>query len=244
MIYFYIVHFVLLLYGCFQLLSLVAEVGSDTNIYTAAGLFVIPAVFLSVLRMSIGRIMLAFLAMLGIVIVVLQIAFTLFSDGVLLWTLLFDLVLFGYVWHLFKPSGKWRHRYSKLGVFSKANKPIRADGFAYMERIRQGEYRADQVEVNFLDYCKVYLVERGELNEQQTALLLLDPELGKEIDNAKRKWLWEDIGAGVDVDDFLVPKRFDAPQMKRINLVLDRFAAKYPERESKIIEYLQSIGRL
>jgi len=242
MIYFYIVHFVLLLYGSFQLLSLVTEVGGGSSTYTMAGLFVIPAVILSALRMSIGRIALAFMAMLGMVIVIAQIIFVLFSDGVLLWTWLFDLVLFGYVWYLFKPAGKWQHLYSKLGVFSSTKESYKDEGLAYMERIRQGEFQPDQVQINFSNYCKAYLIERGELNEEQASLLLLDPELGKEIDDAMQKWLWEDIGAGIDIDDFLVPKRFDAPQMKRINIILDRFAFEYPEREGKIIEYLRSIG--
>ena len=246
MIYYYIVHFVLLVYGGIQLIFLAAEVSGNSNTYTAAGVFIIPAVILSALRISIGRIALAFMALLGVLIMVGQIAFMLYSDGVFAWRWLFDLVFLGYVWHLFKPTGKWHHLYSKFGMFSKVKDPIRTEGQAYMERIRKGDCQPAQVEINFSDYCKVYLVERSELNEQQAVILLLDPELGKEIDNAKQKWLWEDIGidAGVDVDDFLVLKKFDAPQMKRINLVLDRFAFEYPERESKIIEYLRSIGYL
>jgi len=115
------------------------------------------------------------------------------------------------------------------------------------KRIEESDTK--DVLVNFINYCKAYLSECCHLTKKQAELLILDPELGMEIDKAKRKWLKEDLGwknlnSGIDPDIFLVPKLFDAPQMKRINNLLDKYANEYSNRKSKIIDYLESIGFL
>jgi len=96
--------------------------------------------------------------------------------------------------------------------------------------------------INFHSYCKDYLLTRANLKKKQVEILLLDPELGDELDREKLKWLSVDIGLGNDPDEFLVPRLFDSPQMKRINDVLDKFASRLPEREPEIRRYLNSIG--
>jgi hypothetical protein len=104
------------------------------------------------------------------------------------------------------------------------------------------ESKTNDVRTNFLNYCKAYLSECCHLTEEQAEILVLDPELGKDIDKVKREWLREDIGLKTDPDIFLVPKLFDAPQMIRINNLLKKYANEYPDRESKIMDYLKSIG--
>ena len=98
---------------------------------------------------------------------------------------------------------------------------------------------------NFVRYCKLYLSERCGLSEEQAQILVLDPDLGSDMDKTKTKWLDHDIlpkFPHIDPDQFLVPPRFDAPEMERINTFLDKYAKEYPAREQKIKEYLKSIG--
>ncbi|KKL45424.1 hypothetical protein LCGC14_2355830, partial [marine sediment metagenome] len=101
----------------------------------------------------------------------------------------------------------------------------------YKDRLKEitGEHDTMDVQSNFLYYCKDYLSERCKLSKEQAQILVLDPELGTDIDNAKRKWAFEDLGAEEDPDSFLVPKLFDAPQMERINILLDKYASEYSE---------------
>jgi len=98
------------------------------------------------------------------------------------------------------------------------------------------------VRINFLNYCKDYLSSRTDLSDYKIQILVLDPELGTDMDDAKQQWLWKDLGAGKDPDTFLVPRLYDAPQMARINLLLDKYAKEYSLREQKIKDYLKSIG--
>ncbi len=114
----------------------------------------------------------------------------------------------------------------------------------YKDRLTEitGEHDTMNIQTNFLNYCKDYLSERCELSKEQAQLLVLDPELGTDIDNAKRKWAFKDLGVTEDPDSFLVPKLFDAPQMERINILLDKYASEYSEREKGIIDYLKQIG--
>jgi len=105
-------------------------------------------------------------------------------------------------------------------------------------------YQTDYSDVrrNFLDYCGAYFIEKRKLTFKQANLLILDPQLGIDLDIAKREWLSEDVGLGNDPDRFLIPKLFDALEMKRINEILDKYADEYAFREKTIKEYLRSIG--
>ena len=239
--YFYFVHSFLLLYGIYQLVAMYIEISTQSETITIGGILLIPFVILSILRFSIGRILLAFTSMTMIVFIVVPFIISLFTNMQFQLYYLFDLVLFGYLWHLFKPYGKWYHLYSKYGIFQKKDKTSEL-GRKYLKDIRSENFQIDDVQINFMNYCKSYLVKKSNLTENQVDLLMLDPELGENIDEVMMNWLTEDIGMGNDVDEFLVPKKFDAPQMKRINLILDNFSIEFPERESKIIKYLQSIG--
>jgi hypothetical protein len=105
----------------------------------------------------------------------------------------------------------------------------------------RGEDAGDVVR-NFHNYVKDYLRDRGGLTPDESRLLVCDPELGKELDVAKSQWLWHDLSDTEDPDTFLVPRLYDAPQMQRINSILDRYAREYPVREEPIRQYLKSIG--
>ena len=77
---------------------------------------------------------------------------------------------------------------------------------------------------NFSRYCRLYLSQHWGLSERQAQLLLLDPQLGKDMDNTKKEWIIYDLSPQIDIDQFLVPPRFDAPEMRRINELLDYYA--------------------
>ena len=98
------------------------------------------------------------------------------------------------------------------------------------------------VNINFVRYCRAFLEERCGLTILEAKILICDPELGLAMDEVKRKWAWEDLPSAADPDDFLVPKLFDVPEMKRINDFLTKFAKEYSIRAHRIIDYLQSIG--
>ncbi len=100
----------------------------------------------------------------------------------------------------------------------------------------------DNVNINFVRYCIAFLEERCGLTSLEAKILICDPELGSQMDEVKQKWAWEDLPSAADPDDFLVPKFFDAPEMKRINDFLAQFANEYSIRAPRIIDYLQSIG--
>jgi hypothetical protein len=100
----------------------------------------------------------------------------------------------------------------------------------------------NDVRLNFLNYCRDYLVDRAGLSRPQAELLVLDPDLGRDLDEAKPTWLLKDLGVTVDPDAFLVPKLYDATEMHRINVILDKYAAEYAGREEGIRDYLKSIG--
>lgn len=97
------------------------------------------------------------------------------------------------------------------------------------------------IRINFLNYCKDYLSSQTGLSDEQAQILVLDPELGLDIDKAKQQWLCEDLGSGTDPDTFLVSRLYDASEMKRINDILDKYATEYSEREQNIKDYLRSI---
>jgi hypothetical protein len=100
----------------------------------------------------------------------------------------------------------------------------------------------NDIRLNFLNYCRDYLTTQCGLSSEQSEILVLDPELGSDMDEAKQQWLWQDMDTCTDPDTFLVSKSYDAPEMKRINNILDNYATQFPEREQSIKEYLKSIG--
>ena len=114
----------------------------------------------------------------------------------------------------------------------------------YKDRLEETtrENGTGDIRINFLNYCKGYFSERCDLSKEQAEILVLDPELGSHIDKAKQQWLRKDLDVGTDPDAFLVPKLFDAPQMERINNILDKYANEYSEREQEIKDYLKSSG--
>ncbi len=95
---------------------------------------------------------------------------------------------------------------------------------------------------NFLDYCGAYFIERCGLSAEQASLLVLDPELGPDLDKEKWRWLIQEGGLAIDPDLFLVPKLYDAPELAGINRILDEYAAEFQDRKQKISIYLKSKG--
>ena len=96
------------------------------------------------------------------------------------------------------------------------------------------------VNINFVRYCKAFLEERCGLNDVEAQILVLDPELGPPMDEAKRHWMRHPIAA--DPDEILLSKRFDAAEMRQINALLFRFAGERTARTPRILSYLRSIG--
>lgn len=93
-----------------------------------------------------------------------------------------------------------------------------------------------------IEYCIAYLTARRGLTAAQAQLLILDPEFGTAVDQAKAKWLFDDLPLEVDEDELLVARDYDAAEMRRINDVLDTFASEYAAREPAILDYLRSVG--
>lgn len=100
----------------------------------------------------------------------------------------------------------------------------------------------EDVVANFVRYCKAYLSDCCSLTPDQAQILVLDPGLGLEMDATKRKWAWSALPPEADPDTFLLAREYDAPEMKRINSVLDQYANEYASREKGIRNYLRSIG--
>ncbi len=96
------------------------------------------------------------------------------------------------------------------------------------------------VNINFVRYCKAFLEERCGLNDVEAQILVLDPELGPPMDDAKRHWAQHHFPA--DPDEILLSKRFDAAGMRQINTLLSKFAGDYTARAPRILSYLRSIG--
>ena len=104
----------------------------------------------------------------------------------------------------------------------------------------------DDVARNFYHYCKDYFRKRHGFTERDAQILLCDPELGKDMDKAKLAWCCENLGAGDDPDDYLLTTNYDAPEMIRINRLLDQYAGEFwlkdEAKKAGILEYLDSIG--
>jgi hypothetical protein len=83
------------------------------------------------------------------------------------------------------------------------------------------------------EYCKSYLVERQGHTEEEATAILQDPKLGRRMDRLVEKWLRMDFEDGVRPDEFLLTKRYDSPQMDRVNRLLDQLDYDSARREPK-----------
>jgi hypothetical protein len=97
------------------------------------------------------------------------------------------------------------------------------------------------VNLNFVRYCKEYLHQRCDLTSEQAQIVVLDPELGREIDQVKGFWAFHILRPEDDPDEYLVGLKFDDPVMTQINDLLDSYAGSFPANEQRVREYLRSI---
>jgi len=94
--------------------------------------------------------------------------------------------------------------------------------------------------INFLNYCRLYFVDRAGLTPIEAQILSMDPILGSDLDIAKKKWL-ENLSIDEDPDDYLYPPDFDAPSIAPVIIVLKQAANEFEVRKPSIIEYLKTM---
>jgi hypothetical protein len=94
----------------------------------------------------------------------------------------------------------------------------------------------------FMAYCRGYLRDFRSMSPGDAQLLVLDPDLGPPMDQAKARWAMATVEAGLDLDQVLEDKMYRAPIMEPIDSVLDQFAARFGSRKAAILQYLEKIG--
>ena len=116
-------------------------------------------------------------------------------------------------------------------------------GNEILKRSRRSEYKdASDTTVNFIRYCKEYLITMCSLCEDDAAIAVLDPQLGAIMDEIKGKWAMSIASGGEDTDLYLTTFKFDSSKMKMVNDALDEYSKTYKNRKEEILEYLRNIG--
>jgi len=85
-------------------------------------------------------------------------------------------------------------------------------------------------------YASLYFIERTNLTYQQSSTLMRDPELVDGLEKLGIEWTWK-----MQSRDFIIGL-FNKPEMKAVNMFLDKFAAEYKAREPEILKRLKSLG--
>ena len=117
-------------------------------------------------------------------------------------------------------------------------------GNELVKRKRRSSYVGEpDVTINFIRYCKEYLIVMRSLDEEDAALAVLDPYLGEIMDEVKRNWAFHTLREyGIeDPDEYLLNFRFNSPKMENINNALDDYSKIFKDRKPEIIEYLNSL---
>jgi hypothetical protein len=126
---------------------------------------------------------------------------------------------------------------SLLIVFTLAGNEI-------LKKFRRAEYEdTSDITVNFIRYCREYLIIMRCFCEEDAAIAVLDPQLGTIMDEIKGKWAMGVATSGEDPDFYLINFKFDSSKMKIINDALDEYSKTYKNRKKEILEYLRNIGR-
>lgn len=111
-----------------------------------------------------------------------------------------------------------------------------------MRRRRSKYVDKSDITINFVRYCREYLVLMKGFYEDRADLAVLDPHLGEMMDDIKGDWALAISSKGVDPDKYLIDFKFDSPEMKRVNDALDEYAGIFNNRKQHILEYLRNIG--
>ena len=85
-------------------------------------------------------------------------------------------------------------------------------------------------------YASLYFIERTNLTYQQSSTLMKDPELISGLEKLGIEWTWK-----MKSRDFIIAL-FNNPEMKTVNMFLDKFAGEYRKREPIILKRLKSLG--
>ena len=117
--------------------------------------------------------------------------------------------------------------------------PVQAECAPFDEKCWR--FGSDNVYLNFVYYCRLFLVDRIGLTPKQAHLLSLDPEFGDKIDYAKNAWL-EKVGNDVDPEDTLKSLDYNSPKIQELNDVLKEGGISFSKREGSIISYLFEIN--
>jgi len=111
---FYAVHVCLLVWGAYDAYhyKTVTPVAIGINPF---GFLLLGATFLSLLRINWGRRLIRFVAIIG----TMNFTWPLFT-GTILWVRLIDLLIWCWIYWLFRPTGTWARLYSPWGHLGKA----------------------------------------------------------------------------------------------------------------------------
>ena len=92
----------------------------------------------------------------------------------------------------------------------------------------------ETVNVHSHSYASLYFIERTSLTYLQSSNLMRDPELSHGLGKLGIEWTWK-----MQSRDFIIGL-FNRPEMKEVNMFLDKFAAEYRKREPEILKRLKS----
>jgi len=91
------------------------------------------------------------------------------------------------------------------------------------------------VNVHSHSYASLYLIERTNLSYVQSSTLMRDPELLDGMGKFGIEWTWK-----MQRRDFIIAL-FNKPEMKTVNMFLDKFAGEYRKREPAILKRLKTL---
>ena len=115
-------------------------------------------------------------------------------------------------------------------------------GNRVMQKARRTKYDdTSDITVNFIRYCKEYLITMRCFDEHDADVAVLDPHLGEIMDEIKGKWAIKIAASGKDPDVYLTAFTFDSADMQVINYALNEYSKTYGSRKEAILEYLRSI---
>lgn len=116
-------------------------------------------------------------------------------------------------------------------------------GNQILKKSRRSQYKdTSDITINFIRYCKEYLMIVRSFYEDDAQIAVLDPYLASIMDEIKGKWAMQVVGEDEDPDYYLINLKFGSPKMKSINDALEEYSKIYKGREKEILAYLREIG--